>query len=502
MRGTETDTSRTGILDGILSRRTALWFFALFPFVVLISFLLYRLDFKFIMAGGEKRDALFGIFQALVAFVLAVLGVVALRKKVPGAATGWLPAALCLAFSFHALTLLSEMPAKSGDYLCFERGAMAAVEHRTLYSGTRYEYPPLMAQVMGFCYKGLVKTSPCFMKPGLNPEQGWFALFFIYQALQFLWIVLLFFLLRGLGLRLGFRDPWLTLLVTALLIFNTPLVRAVRYNQTNIFVLDLILLAFVAKRRGEIAGGFAAAFGALFKFYPVMLAVPWLVLRRIRSLAAFCIGGAVLIGLQTKGFRDFTSYLQAFDFFMNHYPRYSWLHNSCFISVFDNTLNLVRHHLYYVEQETMRAVASVLARLAVAAVVFWFGWRLFQRERGYRSAIAVASSGEAQNLAFLRGTGHLMDMLPLMLLVSPSIWEHHFLLMLPFALWAVAVRGKRVPVLLAIALFLIFVPPVITVYPFSYHRLLGLLMLVILVPPLPSKDDALSGPFREAPAAS
>ena len=495
----ESTAEQDGILGGLIRRRTALWFLGLFPLIILFSFLLYRIDLKFGMAGGERRDALFGIFQAGMALVLAALGFTELRKKVPGAAVKWLPIALCLAFSFHVLTLLSEMPAKSGDYFCFERGARAAVEHRTLYYGTRYEYPPLMAQVMGLCYKGLVKASPRFMTPGLNPEQGWFALFFIYQALQFLWIVLLFFLLRGLGMRLGFRDPWLTLLVTALLVFNTPLVRAIRYNQTNTFVLDLILLAFVARKRGEIAGGFAAAFGALFKFYPVMLALPWLVLRRIRSLVSFALCGVILIAFQTKGFRDFTNYLQALDFFMNHYPRYSWMHNNCFISIFDNTLNLFRHHVYYVPQETMRAVASVLARLAVAGVVVWFGWRLFRREKSYRDAVAAASPGEARNLAFLRGTGHLMDMLPLMLLVSPSIWEHHFLLMLPFALWAVAVRGGRFPIRIAIALFLIFVPPLITIYPFSYHRLLGLFMLVILVPPLPLSGDALPGPFRTVP---
>jgi hypothetical protein len=73
----------------------------------------------------------------------------------------------------------------------------------------------------------------------------------------------------------------------------------------------------------------------------------------------------------------------------------------------------------------------------------------------------------------------------IMMLLSPLVWEHHYVLTLPLGIWAlarVAVPGtsqpRRIRAVLAAAL--VYAPPTFDVFPFSYHRLAGLLWLVWL----------------------
>ncbi len=64
------------------------------------------------------------------------------------------------------------------------------------------------------------------------------------------------------------------------------------------------------------------------------------------------------------------------------------------------------------------------------------------------------------------------------LLISPSVWEHHYVLAIPIAIWAVATQGYDRPWQVSIGTFLIFCLPTFDVFPFSFHRITGLLMLL------------------------
>jgi hypothetical protein len=74
--------------------------------------------------------------------------------------------------------------------------------------------------------------------------------------------------------------------------------------------------------------------------------------------------------------------------------------------------------------------------------------------------------------------------------VSPSVWEHHYVLALPLALWAVALRGRDRPGLVALGIFLMLCMPTFDLYPLSLHRLAGMLMLLGLTPPRRLPDAA------------
>lgn len=80
-------------------------------------------------------------------------------------------------------------------------------------------------------------------------------------------------------------------------------------------------------------------------------------------------------------------------------------------------------------------------------------------------------------------------------MLAPLVWEHHFLfVLLPFFLM---LRKSSTPgdfVLLFSASFLVFLLPTFDAYPWSYYRLLGILLGYVLLYRLASREDAAESP--------
>ena len=66
------------------------------------------------------------------------------------------------------------------------------------------------------------------------------------------------------------------------------------------------------------------------------------------------------------------------------------------------------------------------------------------------------------------------------LLAAPVVWEHHYVLAIPLLLWAAAGWGRRHAVALGAAALLCFAVPTFDVFPWSYHRLVGLAWILWL----------------------
>jgi hypothetical protein len=60
-------------------------------------------------------------------------------------------------------------------------------------------------------------------------------------------------------------------------------------------------------------------------------------------------------------------------------------------------------------------------------------------------------------------------------------WEHHYVWALPLSVVAIARCWKGSPFRVGFALILIFGLPTFDVFPLSYHRLLGLMILFATV---------------------
>ena len=469
--------------DTGLSEKTSIIFISLFPIAVVLPFLLYRLDSGLIgsIRGGSYK--LFELYSLFTSVLIGAILILELRKRDFGKLTSFVPTILFAGTAFYFLMVLSEFPFKSIDYNCFERAGRMLNIGANPYVHTKYEYPPLMAQLMHLSYK-LFFYSSSFLNIPLSDNGIWLVIFYFYQALQFVLLLIAFMLLKQLASKIGFKEPYTSIIVAVLCVVNVPLYRTILFNQTNLLILDAMLFAVLFSDKYVKTSGVLVAFGALFKLYPFLVFLPWLVLRKTKQFVYSLMYLVGIILIQSGLFKDFTLFKQYLFFFFNDYPHYTQYRNNCISSLIGNSIKVLNWHTVHIDTSMLWKIAGILSSLATLFIIGWFAIRAFQRERSYMtSAKSVLQPDIVSSMAKERAIGHYLVIFPLMLLVAPTIWEHHFMFVIPFAIWAIAKNGRERPLMLLLSLILIFAIPVVEVYPISYHRLLGLLLLVYLVKP-------------------
>jgi hypothetical protein len=71
-----------------------------------------------------------------------------------------------------------------------------------------------------------------------------------------------------------------------------------------------------------------------------------------------------------------------------------------------------------------------------------------------------------------------LESLPLILLISPLVWEHHYVLIIPYCLWLLTRKNVQQNGLAFLGAFLVFAIPTFDLFPFSFNRILGLLLML------------------------
>jgi hypothetical protein len=372
---------------------------------------------------------------------------------------------LPLFVSFFFLVLIVEHADKSWDYEQYENAFRAIVRKENPYDSERYLYPPLFAQVMAYVYSVGKKL--------LHPTKInlWLFVFYIHQCTQFFLINLAYQLSSRFASHVGYSDLQNKLIVTGLFLFNFPLVRMLRLNQINLYVLNATLIALLALNRFPFLSGAAVALGGLIKLYPLSMGAPLLLMKKWKALSGAFASGIIIILLQTNFGRDLFLWKQFILFFLS-FPseRESsiWIRNTSLLSL---ARNLARF------TELPESIILPLFIISTLAVLTWIALRFYKREKIYRTF----PSGPAAET--YRNFGNLIDFSSLALLVTPSAWDHHFVIALPLALWAIALRGKDMPGWLGIAIACIFVLPQVDIFPFSYLRMFGVVALLLLTSP-------------------
>jgi hypothetical protein len=185
-----------------------------------------------------------------------------------------------------------------------------------------------------------------------------------------------------------------------------------------------------------------------------------------------------IVFIQTNGGQDWTLWQQFLAYFENVETPSNYRSNSI-NSLVGNSLKVItRLVLMPID------LAPILINGLKLAILAWLMLRLIQREHIYNKMPRSTASGKADSWSTTyRVYGHTMDTVTLSLLISPSVWEHHLVVAIPIAIWALATRRKDQFLLVAIGTFLIFCVPIYDIFPFSYNRLVGLLMLLYLTSP-------------------
>lgn len=441
-------------------------FHILLPLLAVVLPLLFlSLDLPIAPLIMTSDQRLFGLFSFCMWTVLFIVGVREVRSR-PGiplekAALLLLP----LLVSFFLLLLVVEYAGVSWDYEQYEEAYRAVVLEKNPYRSEQYLYPPPFAQVMAFIYRVGEKF------PGPEVLSPWVFVFYIYQCVQFFLGNLAYQLSSRFASHIGFSELHAKLIVTGLFLFNFPLMRTLHLNQVNLLVLNSMLVLLLVLNRYPALGGAAITLGGLVKLYPFILGAPLLLMRKWRALLGSLVGGVFIIFFMTDFGRDLTLWRQFIEF-MLAFPveRESsiWIRNTSILSLMQNLNRFAG---------LSEAAVVPLYIAGVLGVLAWILLRLQRREKMY----PLLPPGAAREIH--RNSGNLIDFISLSLLITPSAWDHHFVTVLPLALWAIALRGRDMPGWVGIGIVCIFVLPPFDIFPFSFLRMFGVVALLVLTPP-------------------
>lgn len=440
------------------------------------------------LASTKQKEDLFGLFAFCVfcAMTLALyLDVKAHGNRLPIKKMILVGLPYLVGLIFLAQT--TELSFGSWDYEQYETAFRAIAAGANPYLGTRYLYPPVFADMMAFAFRIGLRL---FSHLGMD-KSAWVFVFYIHQSSLLFFLLLTYFLSIEFAMQIGLNELRGAVLVSAIYLFNVPILRTLSNNQVNFYILASILLTLVLLPKYPFAAGVAAALGGLIKLYPFALSAPLLFMKKWRALAGILAGSVVVIFFETKFFRDFDLWKQFYDFYLS-FP----MEQESLLFRNSSPMSLLRSALGFLGLPGAILRAAFMG--VVLTVLIWYAIRFYQREK-----MDIQGGSLPMDMDFFRGAGHLLDFSVISLLIAPSAWEHHYVIAIPLAIWAFALRSRDALMRTALGAALVFALPVFNVYPFSYLRMAGLLILLILVSPkniervfsFPGSRAALKNPF-------
>ncbi|HVP31932.1 MAG TPA: glycosyltransferase family 87 protein [Myxococcota bacterium] len=309
-----------------------------------------------------------------------------------------------------------------------------------------YLYPPLLATVL----------SP------LVPL-GYDAVLPIFHFANFLALLAVVVALYAALQRYRFERELAALAVLVVFTTNVPILRTLAYHQVNLWVEALVLASFLAAPRRPALSALCLALATHLKVYPALLVLPWLWLRDVRWLGLYALSNlAIVAGTSlANGFSHYLVFLHQAAGLQE-----TALRNASIDAFVYNTLRIAGLYTGGIARPFSLGLRLVFTGALLDA------WR----RMGDRPLLADGPP-PARRLA----NGFALLPLP-MLAISPSIWEHHpVLLLLTFPVLASALRDAADLLLFLPAYGFLFWMPVFDIYPVSGLRLLAFGLLLALV---------------------
>lgn len=285
--------------------------------------------------------------------------------------------------------------------------------------------------------------------------------------------VLLLVATAALWLRMWRIPLWSAEAAALLIVLNfRPLADTIAFGQIDLVLLLLLTGALWALRTGrDGAAGVLVAVGALFKIYPVLLLVFFVLKRRWRGLWGFALGMLVCNGMAiaVMGWEMHRVYL--FEVLPKIGGTTSWVENQT-ISGFIARLAASPQSATIFADQSLQLLGTVISALAALAII----------------TLSIPPVGRRSPAFALQYGLYLL----LMVLCVPAAWMHYqTLLVIPFASLLLELRERPVPLPYAAALGLSFgliaygnqwsfysgiVTGVLTILGVSY-KLYGMLLL-------------------------
>jgi hypothetical protein len=344
--------------------------------------------------------------------------------------------------AFLYLNILRER-VRYGDIDYYTQAAFALIENQPLPD--TYFYPPLWATLLSF----------------LTPlgEDGILLVTWIANVLS----LLLFYFLLHRTLELYQFKPYAAALVTTgFILLNMPVIRTFMYVQVNFHVMNFILLSLLFYERRPFLSALLLAFAVHFKASPAILVLAFLLERNWRWLGWFTVS-MILIAAFPFAIYGINPYLNFINNFLFINAQQGWsMHDSSFDSAIGMTLSYLR-----ADFSIVRALVLFAKAITAIAVIY-----LSVRAKGF------FSNGEGKGNPF----NSIIPLFVGMTLLSPLVWEHHAIfLTLPFLLLLKKLDSPAEWTLYGVVYLLVFLTPTFDYFPWSYGRLVGILILLGLL---------------------
>ncbi len=330
-----------------------------------------------------------------------------------------------------------------GDIDYYIEAAFALFKHQPLPD--TYLYPPLWATLLSF----------------LSPS-GQDGILLVCWIANMLSLFLFYYLLHRILEHYGFNLQAAALTTTVFLLINMPVLRTLMYVQVNFHVMNLIFLSILLYKDRLFLSALALALAAHLKASPALLVLAFLLEFNWKWALWFALN-MIWIAAFTVVIYGVTPY---FDFINNfrllNAARTLSLRDNSFDSAIGITLSYFRADPFITRILVYLAKAASL----LVALVLCLRSRVFypEKEKGSRLFNAI------------------IPWLVAMTLASPLIWEHHgIFISLPFLLLLRNMGSPAEWTLYGAVYLLEFLTPTFDYFPWSYGRLIGILILLALL---------------------
>lgn len=433
---------------------------------VILPLFLYDNVISFEFFGSTHTYSLFKLFAFFASISVITISSIELIKKNDKDFNTAVPILLIAGVSLHFLILITEYPTKSWDYICYENAAKNFIQNLNPYEGTYYLYPPLIMQGLSLAWRFVLDVF------SFNSDFAWDIVFYFYQSVQFLLLVLFCILLYLFGRKLKMAPLVSAVAAGILLTFNNPLIRTLEYNQVSLLLLNLVLLSMLLTDRYPFTAGLISSVAVHIKIFPILMFFPWLFRKQFNAVAGL-ITGIILIPVFSLLNQDFLVYKQFFTASVNSYEivpfmQYGYFRDNSINSIIHSVLVMVGGIVNYKFPLIVQKSLTILASLGVF-ILYLIRMKIREKQE---------NAGEGQILY-----GHVMDTLAAILLLSPLSWEHFYLLSTPLFLWGYYYNNLAKRWLQMVALTLVLWMPTIDIFPFGYNRIIGLVILLYLIRP-------------------
>jgi hypothetical protein len=366
---------------------------------------------------------------------------------------------LCfLAVSLFFLGIVTEYSERTWDWRAYEGAAVAVAQGKNPYTEADYLYPPLLAQAGGAFVRFLGWLGNDIDAPGGDRSVSEL-LFYLWQCLQFHSVVLCYILGRALLQQLGLVDWRWKLSLVALFVLNVPILRALRFSQPALYPLLAAFLVCLYHDRLSWLAGLSLSIAISLKVFPIVLLLPVFLGGRKR-LFLWSIGWLLLFGTASVISHHGMWYWESFGELLRTFPKPLAFRDNSLPNLARNCARMILH------MESPIWTGRILQGI----VGGWLLMRMLQRR-------ALEKKNEAY-----QWFGNVSDALMLGLVLSPTVWEHYFVFLIPAIIWAWRSSFGQHPFCGWGAVVLISLIPVFDVFPLSYHRLAGMLVLAWLIP--------------------